>query len=367
MLWDGQGTGRAWIAVMLALWVAPTSARAGDDARSKLAVLPLQAKRVDREKVSILDELLVAALARSSTYAVMGTSDLNAVLGFERMKDAAGCDDVACAAEIGGALGVDALLAGSVSALGGELLVSLKLLDPRKSEVKSRGEARAPLDEKEWRGAIERAVADLLDGEGGGSSASAQVTQAAGDGADAKGQAKLSLRTPLDEPIAVRVWGAAGHIHTCTPALVKGSPCTLVNVAPGQGRIEVDGFVRGTAQVVVPPGIEVGDVEVVARPTLARITLLSAGGSFAGMGALLFGLGQSGSLRDSTQSTLRSMGVAIFSVGAATFLGGVLFTGYVPVFKGSAIPEDERSLLDDMLTFVAPTGDGAVVGVSAPY
>jgi len=54
-----------------------------------------------------------------------------------------GCDDVTCAAEIGGALGAPFLLGGQLGKLGDQAVLSLRLLDTRAPAVLSRSTARA--------------------------------------------------------------------------------------------------------------------------------------------------------------------------------------------------------------------------------
>src|SRR5204862_491958 len=104
----------------------------------KLAVMPLSPKRVPRETTEILDELVLAELDSRGRYTVIGASDINAMLGLDKMKTAVGCDDLSCAAEIGGALGVQFLVAGSVSLLGDQVIISIKLLDIAHAKVVAR-------------------------------------------------------------------------------------------------------------------------------------------------------------------------------------------------------------------------------------
>lgn len=99
----------ALVSVLVAL-----PARSAEPVRTKkpmIAVLPAKvsdsANAID---AALLDEALLAAVQRAGAYVVIGRSDMNAVLGFEKQKDLMGCGDTACFAEIGGALGVDALV-----------------------------------------------------------------------------------------------------------------------------------------------------------------------------------------------------------------------------------------------------------------
>jgi hypothetical protein len=60
---------------------------------------------------------VVAAEAdRLGGFEVVSGRDVQAMLGFERARELAGCDDLACFAEIGGALGAQRILVSSVGA-----------------------------------------------------------------------------------------------------------------------------------------------------------------------------------------------------------------------------------------------------------
>jgi hypothetical protein len=102
------------------LLLSPTWAYA-DSVGAKLAVMPLTASGITPEKTRLLDDLLTTQLYERGHGGVMSAADINAVLGLEKMKDVAGCSDVSCLAEVGGALGVDTNVAGSVGKLAGEL------------------------------------------------------------------------------------------------------------------------------------------------------------------------------------------------------------------------------------------------------
>ena len=76
--------------------------------------MPLQIKRIDREVGGLLEHAVVSNVAAGGCFKVISTNDINAMLGLERMRDALNCTDTTCAAEIGGALGVELLLSGTV-------------------------------------------------------------------------------------------------------------------------------------------------------------------------------------------------------------------------------------------------------------
>ncbi|OGQ81011.1 MAG: hypothetical protein A2289_14310 [Deltaproteobacteria bacterium RIFOXYA12_FULL_58_15] len=119
---------------------------AGTPELSKLLVMPLRTESGLESQARALDEMLLAAVHGLNKYEVLGPTDLNAILGVEAMKDAMGCDDVSCAAEIGGALGAPFLLAGELRKLDTQAVLSLRLMDTQAPAVLQRSTARGPTD-----------------------------------------------------------------------------------------------------------------------------------------------------------------------------------------------------------------------------
>jgi TolB-like protein len=64
--------------------------------------------------------------------AVVTQSDVSALLGVEKTRQMLGCAESGCMAEIGGALGADRVVHGSVGKVGGSLMVNLSALDARR-------------------------------------------------------------------------------------------------------------------------------------------------------------------------------------------------------------------------------------------
>ncbi|MEM6274573.1 MAG: hypothetical protein AAF735_04965 [Myxococcota bacterium] len=109
----------------------------GDDLRC--ATLPVSVVKLPKEVKTIADELLLSELQQAGFEAI-GTDDINAMVGFEEMKDAAGCEDTRCIAEIGNALGVQYLATGKLTKLEDTTLVLLKLLDVNETRVVARSQ-----------------------------------------------------------------------------------------------------------------------------------------------------------------------------------------------------------------------------------
>ncbi len=110
---------------------------------------PAQGKRIAVPDIKVaggdasigraLTEILTTETARVKTLTVISSSDIAAMLGFEKQKELLGCaDNVACMAEIGGALGVDYLLVADVGLIGKTYVLNAKLIDTGKIEVLAR-------------------------------------------------------------------------------------------------------------------------------------------------------------------------------------------------------------------------------------
>ena len=99
----------------------------------RIAVFKLEARGgISPDTAALFTDSLVDALRHSPGTTVLGDADIAAALGLERQKQLLGCtDDKACLTEIGGALGVDRLIHGSVGRVGGSLVVNITSIDPR--------------------------------------------------------------------------------------------------------------------------------------------------------------------------------------------------------------------------------------------
>ncbi len=106
---------------------------------SKIAVLPTQFDPSAAGKVpKLFDDYLLSTVQNSGYFQAIGRDDINALLGFEHQKDLAGCDDVSCLAEIGGALGVELVVAIKIALVGDSWVATGKLIDMKKTEIRAR-------------------------------------------------------------------------------------------------------------------------------------------------------------------------------------------------------------------------------------
>jgi TolB-like protein len=121
-------------AVVGALPEAPRAAR-----RPKVAVMEIKVLYGDPQVEALLSEVALTEAATFRGLDTIGRSDVQTLLGFERQRQLLGCtEDAACLAEIGGALGVDYILVGTVGRIGGLLRLDLKLVDGKRARVVGR-------------------------------------------------------------------------------------------------------------------------------------------------------------------------------------------------------------------------------------
>ncbi len=108
-------------------------------ASAKLAVMPTQLDATSQGLVpKLFDDYLLAAVQNAGDFEVIGQEDIAALIGFEKQKEILGCDDAACLADVGNALGVDRLLVVKIACLGEDWVVTSKLINIRATKVEAR-------------------------------------------------------------------------------------------------------------------------------------------------------------------------------------------------------------------------------------
>ncbi len=105
-----------------------------------LAALNIKAERgVDASLATLISEAILSELKASGRFAsVIGSSDMQTMIDMEQQKQALGCDENTCLAQLGGALGVPYLLSGSLGSVGGQFMLNLKIIQVEESRVAER-------------------------------------------------------------------------------------------------------------------------------------------------------------------------------------------------------------------------------------
>jgi len=172
-------TSWALLALLLpALAAAQAKQVAPGPKKTRVAVLDLRAIGVEASKAELLSEIALSEAASLPYLEVIGKSDINSMLGFEKQKKMLGCEeDSACIAEIGGALGVKLVLVGSIGKIGALYRVDLKVLDTQKAGSVRRQGTNVEGAEEKMVAAVQNAVRVLFAPEA--AAAGAPVTAAA--------------------------------------------------------------------------------------------------------------------------------------------------------------------------------------------
>jgi hypothetical protein len=162
---------------------------------------------------------------------VLSQGEVVALLGLERTRQLLGCtDDQGCVADLAGALDSDRLLAGSLTILERSALLSVRLLDVKKSRTLARANATLlDASERELVDAARRLAHEALTGKRLDTSGVVRLTVDR-PGATVTLDGKAVGETPLAQ--AVRVLEGPHAITVQKPGYVRWS--TTVSVAAGQ-------------------------------------------------------------------------------------------------------------------------------------
>jgi len=110
---------------------AKPAAAARPDAPIKLAAPQLSALNLDARAATFYNEHVAAALS-SQGFRVTTAKEIEELVGLERRRQLAGCDESACLSELANALGVDAVISGEIGKLsGGKYQLLLKINSAR--------------------------------------------------------------------------------------------------------------------------------------------------------------------------------------------------------------------------------------------
>jgi hypothetical protein len=109
---------------------------ASPEPRTRVLVMPLVANEgINEGTANALSAAVVGEVRKRPGVLALTGTDVQAVISVEKQKALLTCVESSCLAEIGGALGADRVLTGSVSKLGESYLAHLQLVDARKAVV----------------------------------------------------------------------------------------------------------------------------------------------------------------------------------------------------------------------------------------
>lgn len=119
------------IALALVLAAAPVE-------RVKLVVLEPSTESVELSTVATIASLVSVELAKDARFDVLSAGDVQRMAAFQADKQALGCKDDGCLAELAGALGATLIVYGDAGRLGDVIVVNLSVFDAKRARAQSR-------------------------------------------------------------------------------------------------------------------------------------------------------------------------------------------------------------------------------------
>lgn len=158
---------KIWLAIGMLLPVlasaAPAAAPPAGPRKTRVAVMEIRSLGTEVHKAELLSEVALTEASNMERFEIIGRSDIASMIGFDQQKKVLGCtDDSSCLAEIGGALGVDFVMVGSLGRLGALYRVDLKIVDTKKARVLGRFGESVEGSEEKLVATVQRGVRKLL-------------------------------------------------------------------------------------------------------------------------------------------------------------------------------------------------------------
>jgi len=103
--------------------------------RESIAIMSFAARGVDQHIADIVTQSVTGAIDRLGVFRVISADDIRSMLTAEALKQAVGCSESSCLAEIAGAIGATYIVAGSVGKLGNAYQLALTLIDQQRAQT----------------------------------------------------------------------------------------------------------------------------------------------------------------------------------------------------------------------------------------
>jgi len=123
----------AWTVAGALLWSAPAGA-----VEKSVAVLNIKSAQIKAEDCIAVTNFMTTELQKIPGYKVLAWDDVTKMLEHEAGKQQLGCDDDKCISEIGGALGVEFIVAGDIGAVGDRYVMTIRQIDITKAQTLGR-------------------------------------------------------------------------------------------------------------------------------------------------------------------------------------------------------------------------------------
>jgi hypothetical protein len=336
-----------WSLVALAAGEKPAPLRL-----QKLAVLDFAlAGSAHPDLARVLADAAAAESSKVEGYQVVSQSEIVSLLGLERSKQMLGCtEDSGCMVELAGALNAERLLSGSITVIERTALMSVRLIDVKRSRT------------------LARANATLLD---------ASQTELVDASRRLAHEALTGQRLDTTGTLRIAVDRAGAQVSVDGKDLGRSPLSGVLRVLEGPHQITIQkkGYIRWASSVTVKAGSEVPvSVELVplsalgegARSRLWTWGWVASGVAVAGAGAgIVFSRMASSSYDSYKSATTRTAAVDFHDQTSQRATMAKVSWGVAGVAGASAVGMLVYAAISDAKMAseiaVAPVGGGAVV------
>ena len=108
--------------------LTPEQAWGSESGAIRIAILAIKPAGVPPAVADSMTQIVTDELGQIGAFRVISMEEIRQMLSFEAEKQALGCDEAGCLAEIGGALGAEYIVGGGVAKLGGTIIYQLQLM-----------------------------------------------------------------------------------------------------------------------------------------------------------------------------------------------------------------------------------------------
>jgi len=135
------------VAALLCLFLLSPALRAGAPsvlpARPRVLVLEPASKSFDAATTSTIAGLIIVELAKDASLDVISAAEVQRLAELEGDRQAVGCGDESCLAELAGAMGARYVIFGDAGTLGGTVVLNLNLFDSQTTQAVNRVAVKA--------------------------------------------------------------------------------------------------------------------------------------------------------------------------------------------------------------------------------
>ena len=119
-------------------------------------------KGVEKGTANLLVEIIMGEIERSNAFKVIGQKDIDKMLFWETNKQLKNCTESSCMMQIAGAMGAEYYVESSIGTVGDSYVISMKLIETMKVEIKGRSIRTIVKDENKLIKEVKEMVKEIL-------------------------------------------------------------------------------------------------------------------------------------------------------------------------------------------------------------